>query len=457
MLTALRQRSYRTNPLVILVSGYVVVILLGAILLMLPFSRRGPLSLLDALFTATSAVCVTGLIVKDTAAFFTPVGKGIILILIQLGGLGYMTFATFLLFFLKGRSSLRMRLAMAESYPELNIGDVFDFARRVIKLTLFFETLGVVVLFLTLLPKGKGLMESVGYAIFVSISAFCNAGFAPFSDSLHSFFNVPIAVLMVSLLIIAGGLGFIVHEDLYFRFIRKTKKKLYLHSRAVLLFTFILVIVGTGWMFFTDLIASANGTIVDRLTNSLLMAVTPRTAGFESISISMLSIPSILLLIGFMVIGGSPGGTAGGLKTTTVGGLYVWVVSLLRGREKPSLMKYSIGVEALQRALSIFILGLSMIVIATFLLTITEHDLLNRTSVLSILFEVVSAFGTVGLSFGSTSVPFVSLVHDFSGIGKGIIIFTMLTGRVGILSMATLLIQKRPQLVKYVEGRYVIG
>jgi len=225
----------------------------------------------------------------------------------------------------------------------------------------------------------------------------------------------------------------------------------------VLLFTLILVVMGAGWLFFTDILPLSSGSILDKLANSLFMAVTPRTAGFETLSISILSIPTVLLLIGFMIIGGSPGGTAGGLKTTTVGGLYIWVVSLLRGREKPSLMKYSIGIEPLQRALSILVLGLSMIVIATFLLTITEQRLLKEVSVLAILFEVVSAFGTVGLSFGSTSAPFVSLVHDFSAIGKGIIIFTMLTGRVGILSMATLLIQRRPQLVKYVEGRYVIG
>ena len=451
------QKSQKINPLVLLVSGYVVVILSGAVLLMLPFSRRGAISPIDALFTATSAVCVTGLIVKDTATFFTPAGKGIILILIELGGLGYMTFATFLLFFLRGRSSLRMRLAMAESYPELNIGDVFDFARRVIKLTLFFEVIGAAVLFLTLVYRGIGILNSIGYSTFISISAFCNAGFAPFSDSLHSFFNTPIALLTVSVLIVAGGLGFIVHEDLYFRLVKKTKKKLYLHSRAVLLFTLILIVIGTAWLFFTDLFPEANGTFIDKLANSLLMAVTPRTAGFESISISSLSIPSVLLIIGLMIIGGSPGGTAGGLKTTTVGGLYIWVVSLLRGREKPSLMKYSISIESLQRALSVFILGLSLVVIATFLLTVTEHRLLSNTSVLEILFEVVSAFGTVGLSYGSTSFPNVSLVHDFSVAGKGIIIFTMLTGRVGILSMATLLIQKRRQLVKYVEGRYIIG
>ncbi len=447
----------KLHPLKLLFGGYVLVILTGAALLMLPFMRTGPLHPLDALFTAASAVCVTGLIVKDTATFFTPWGKAVILLLIEIGGLGYMTFATILLFFLKGRGSLTLRMTMAESFPELTLGRIFVFAKRVLMLTVFFEGMGWLILFLDFWRSGMAPIKALGTSLFVAISAFCNAGFAPFSDSLISFRTHPLIMLTVVLLIVAGGLGFVVHEDLYFTWVRKTKRKLYLHSRVVLFATALLIGIGTLWLLGVDLWQVSGLNLVDRVTNALFMSVTPRTAGFNTISIASLSTASVFLLIFLMIIGGSPGGTAGGLKTTSITGLYLWTLAIVQGKSRPHLWGYSLPREALHRALAIAVLGWTTLLTAVFLLSITETHVITQTGILPLIFEVASAFGTVGLSFGSLIQPTVSLVHDFSAFGKGIIILTMLVGRVGVLSFTAFLIQRKLEPISYIEGRFIVG
>ncbi len=447
----------RVHPLKLLIGGYVLVILVGAVLLLLPWMRTGPLHPLDALFTAASAVCVTGLIVKDTATFFTPLGKAVILLLIQIGGLGYMTFATILLFFLKSRGSLTLRMTMAESFPELTLGRIFVFAKRVLMLTLFFEGIGWLFLSFDFWKSGMALGTAMGRGLFVAISAFCNAGFAPFSDSLSSFRVHPLVILTVVVLIVAGGLGFVVHEDLYFTWYRKTKRKLYLHSRVVLMVSAFLIGLGTLWLLGVDLASMEQLRLLDRVTNALFMSVTPRTAGFNTLPISSFSTASVLLLIVFMMIGGSPGGTAGGLKTTTITGLYLWAISLVKGKTRPHVGGYSLPQEALHRALVITVLGGTTVLFATFLLSLTEATLVQTSGFLPLLFEVVSAFGTVGLSFGSLIQPTVSLVHDFSAFGKGIIILTMLVGRVGVLSFTAFLIQRKREPISYIEGRFIVG
>ncbi len=446
----------RLNPLTLLVLGYTGLSFAGALLLMLPFARTGPLNPVDALFTSTSALCVTGLIVKDTATFYTAFGKAVILTLIQLGGLGYMTFATTILFLLRRKGSLTLRLTMAESYPELALGQISHFVRRVLKLTLAFELTGAVLLAWAFSRHGFGPALSIAHGVFISVSAFCNAGFSSFSDNLASFATQPLVLLVVPFLFIAGGLGFFVHQDLYFRFLRRQKRKLELHTRVVLRMTLLLLLVGTGVLYLTEGIRTSLPWGYQVL-NAFFMAATPRTAGFNTLNVAAFSVPAVFLLLLLMTIGGSPGGTAGGIKTTTFAALFLWVRAWLRGNEKPVLLGNALPLESLQRSLIIVTMAASTILLGTWILTWTETPVIQEVGFLPLLFEVVSGFGTVGLSFGSAHMANVSLSADFSVLGKGVMIVIMLIGRIGVLSLAAWVFRREHQTLRYVEGSYIVG
>ncbi len=446
----------RFNPLTLLVLGYSGLSLMGALLLLLPFARNGPLSPIDALFTSTSALCVTGLIVKDTATFYTAFGKAVILLLIQLGGLGYMTFATTILFLLRRRGSLTLRLTMAESYPELTLGQVSHFVRRVFKLTLAFELVGAVLLAWAFSRYGLSPWTSVAHGVFISVSAFCNAGFSSFSDNLASFVTQPVVLVVVPFLFIAGGLGFFVHQDLYFRYLRRQKRKLELHTRVVLRMTGLLLLVGTAILYLAEGVRTSLPWIYQVL-NAFFMAATPRTAGFNTLDVAGFTVPVVFLLLLLMTIGGSPGGTAGGIKTTTFAALFLWVRAWLRGNEKPVLLGNALPLESLQRSLIIVTMATSTILLGTWILTWTEGAVLREVGFLPLLFEVVSGFGTVGLSYGSAHLAHVSLSADFSALGKGVMIVIMLIGRIGVLSLAAWVFRREHQPLRYVEGSYIVG
>lgn len=440
-----------------MVFGYIGLILTGSLFLLIPGTHRGNLNFTDSFFTSASAVCVTGLIVKDTAHFFTPLGKAIILVLIQIGGLGYMTFTTFFLFIFRSKTSLRFRVLASQSFPELSMGNIFGFMKRVIFITLVIEAIGTMLLY-TQFRYAYGASKAIWHAVFNSISAFCNAGFSTFANSLSNYVDNPVVVFTIVLLIIAGGIGFYVYIDYYYKIFKKEKSKVSLHTKAVLSYT--LWLIASGFVVF--LLLEWNGAFArlsfgGKMLAALFQSVTPRTAGFSTIDQSLLSPATIIVTSLFMFIGGSPGGTAGGIKTTTFFGVFLWLKSFIRGRKDIILFKNKLPEQAIRRVFAILFLSIGVVIVIILLLSITEASGIVRHGILPYIFEVFSAFGTVGLSRGSFSASYVSLSYDFSILGKWLIILTMLIGKVGVLSTVYAVLLKDSIDISYPEGSYVVG
>ncbi len=450
-------KKRRLNPTKVLLGGYAGIILLGALLLMLPWSRNGDLSPLDALFTSASAVCVTGLIVKDTATFYTLFGKAVILVLIQIGGLSYMTFATLFLFLVGKKGSLVVRSTMAASYPDLSMGEIYRFAMRIMVMAFITESAGFVLLSFPFVGE-YGLPAGLGHAAFHAVSAFCNAGFSTFSDSLVSWRGNVLVNLTILALIVLGGLGFVVLDEYYNRFIRRKRHKLTLHGRIVAAMTFGLILVGfVSFLTFEWTGAMADFAVKDKILSALFMAISPRTAGFNTVNYASASVFSLLMTTVLMIIGASPGGTSGGMKTTTIAVVFMRLMATLTGRHESSMLGYRIGADAIRKAYAVFVLVLFVLTGAIMTLSLSDAHGIALRGFVPYLFEASSAFGTVGLSVGSFTVPNASLSADLSALGKCIIIITMLIGRIGVLSLFITFVTPARELVRYVEGRVVIG
>jgi trk system potassium uptake protein TrkH len=445
--------SKEINAPRLLIFGYLGIIAIGTILLSLPIASHG-ITLVDALFTASSALCVTGLIVKNTALDFTLFGKSVILILIQIGGLGYMTLSTSFFFFLGRKISLRDRVLFKESINFLTFENLTKFAWRVFKITIAFEAAGTILLFFSFLGRFDPL-SAFGHAFFHSVSAFCNAGFSSFSENMALFSHSASAPLIIALLFIIGGIGFVVISDIYTTVIKKEKKKLALHSKIVLRTTILLIVAGTVFI----LLYEGNKSLFeysffDKLSLSFFQAVTPRTAGFNTITISLFSPLTLVLLMLFMFIGASPGGTGGGIKTTTFAVLLSWAKELLLGRYGTDIptAKKRIPIEQAFRSFHIAILSISIVLGAFFLIMLIDNQ-----SPLKVLFELFSAFGTVGLSLGSSVNHLCSFSYDLSAVGKLFVILVMIAGRVGTLTIGSALLKPHPLDYSYPEEPIVIG
>lgn len=440
-------QARKVSPAKILVGGFALLILVGAILLSLPISARvGRLPFLDALFTATSAVCVTGLVVVDTGTYFTRFGQTVIMFLIQVGGLGFMTAATLVFILLGKKITLRERLVIQEAMNQISMQGLVRLVTMVVLLTLGIEAVGAILLSIRFVPIygwGTGLY----YSVFHSISAFCNAGFDLIGGfrSLTPFAHDALVVLTVATLFILGGIGFTVIMEVHQkrRFIRFS-----LHTKMALGITTLLLAFATILV----LVLEYNNPLTlgqfgpgGKLVNAFFTAATPRTAGFNTIPTDGLFPYTLFFIIGLMYIGASPASTGGGIKTTTFGALAVAVVSTIRGREYPLLFKKQIPVEIMRRALSIAMVSFMLVFSVTLTLLITEGG-----SLMDMLFEAMSAFGTVGLSTGVTP--------GLSPAGRVVIIITMFAGRVGPLTLMFALakrMQKAP--VQYPEERVLIG
>lgn len=427
------------------VGSFLLLILLGTVALKtLPGLYTGEeLGWLDALFTATSAVCVTGLIVVDTATYFTTSGQALILLLIQLGGLGMLAFTTLIIMALGRRLSLRQEAATSSSLdvaPHINRKGL---TRDVVLFTLVIEAIGAILLYILWIPR-FGVTEALWPAVFHAVSAFCNAGFSTFSDSLMGFQTAPGTLLVIMSLIIFGGIGFLTLEELNLRRRAAHEDRVFrvsIHTRIVLATTGILLI--GGWILFTIFewtVTLAEMPVWARPLNSLFMSVTARTAGFNSIDYAQAADSSNFLTILLMSIGGSPGSTAGGLKTTTVAviGLLAW--SRFRGLEVTSVWGRSIPEETIQRAIGLFVAAFGLVTLAVFIFTSTEigrvPHLQAGGSFFRLMFEAASAFNTVGLSMGVTS--------DLSTAGRWLAILLMYVGRVGPLTFAAAIALRRP-------------
>ncbi|RUL87260.1 potassium transporter TrkH [Tautonia sociabilis] len=433
---SVRDAWEQITPEWLFLGSFAALILIGALgLRFVPFFYAGenrPLGIVDALFTATSAVCVTGLIVVDTATYFSIWGKLWLLLLIQVGGLGIITFTTVLIAAMGGRPSLRQEAITSGTREAVPTIDYRGLTRHVILFTLGFELIGFLVLAALWVPR-FGPIRGVGHAAFHSVSAFCNAGFSTFSDSMVRFQTWPLTLVTIMGLIVVGGLGFLTLEEMYtFVKARRARRgfRMSLHSKIVLVMTALLVL--SGWLFFAllewgnTLSGMSTGA---KLINALFMSVTPRTAGFNNINYVQATVGANFLTILLMFIGGAPGSTAGGLKVTTVAlpGLLAW--SRIRGQGVTSFLKRTVPEETIQRAVGLIVLGFALVTGCILLVVISEGSSPDRF--LDYMFESVSAFDTVGLSRDTTP--------GLGAFGKLVMVVLMFLGRVGLPTVASAL------------------
>jgi trk system potassium uptake protein TrkH len=409
---------------------------LGAIAMKLcpGINKESALSWTDSFFMSTSAVCVTGLSVVDTTAQFTLLGQILLLILIQLGGLGMLVLTSVMITALGGRPSLRTESMAASTSHLLPQIPARNLIKHVVGFTLVSEFVGAAILYLLWAPQ-MGWAEAMWPAIFHSISAFCNAGFSTNSSSLTFLQGSPIALSVISALIIAGGLGFITVEELYQRYVISNKKirRLSIHTKLVVISNAILFLgVWPIFAFFEWNNVLDAMPAVDKLSNSFFMGVTPRTAGFNTVNYADATDSTILLTMILMMIGGSPGSTAGGLKTTTVAVLLLLAWSRLRSHPTCTFGNRSIPEGTLQRAAGIFVIGTGIVIVGVFAL-VSIGDIHGKGHQLLIkMFEVISAFNTVGLSMGITA--------ELSTPSRWILILLMFVGRTGPLVLAAALV-----------------
>ena len=440
----------RVTPARVIASSFVGTILVGTILLMLPVAtvEGRETALLDALFTSTSAVCVTGLIVLDTPTHFSTFGQVVIMGLMQVGGLGIMTFSTFLAIALRRRMGMQDRLVMQDLLEERNIETIKTMIVSILKMTFIIEAVGVLVLAWAWYALGESLRRALYLGLFHSIAAFNNAGFALFSDNLMQYRGDMLINLTITTLIILGGLGFTVISGLLdWRFWGKAQvPRLSCHTRLVLVTTAILLAGGTLLFFVAEFVKSmADFSWTERLLTSYFLAVTPRTAGFNTVDTASLTDVSLFITIILMFAGASPAGTGGGVKTSTVALLALNIRAILRKREEVEVFYRTIPRETVHKALVIITFSFSLINLFTIALLLTDE-----VRFLPAMFEVVSAFGTVGLS--------MNLTPSLTAAGKVIIIVVMFIGRIGPLTTALALGEQQDRArFAYPTERVMVG
>lgn len=447
----------KIHPAALLLLSYLAAIGTGTVLLLTPFATvSGSISLMDALFTATSAVCVTGLVVVDTGTYFTLFGQWTILVLIQLGGLGIMTVSVTIFHLIGRRISFQQRMAMQESFAHTPRQDIYQLLKSIFIFTGVLEISGAALLFLHWIgeyPAG----EALYLAVFHSISAFCNAGFSLFSSSFMNYRQAWLLNGTICALIVFGGIGFPVVYDIYRQSFRKTKKRfnLSVQTKTVLLTTGGLIVSGMVFFLFLELDNTLKQkTASEILQASLFQSITCRTAGFNTVDMATLGNATAALMILLMFVGASPGSCGGGVKTTTFAVLGAFTLSRLRSRVRVNMFKKSIPRETVSKSISIVVLAFCVIAAAFFLLLVTQQasaiDAATSYEFRAYLFEVVSAFSTVGLSMGATT--------QINGWGKLLIVTMMLIGRVGVLTFSYIIAGGGPAGgVEYAEENIMLG
>lgn len=438
-----------SNPPGYFMISFLLVISVGTILLMLPAasSENMETPFIDALFTATSATCVTGLIVYDTGTYFSQFGQLVILALIQIGALGIMTISASFFIIIGQKLKMRSENLLQNVVGEDNQFDMLSLIKHILSVTVVIEVVGAGLLYLKFSDEFGSGLRTLYISVFHSISAFCNAGFSLFKDSLMNWYNDMAVNIIIAGLIITGGIGFPVIQDI-FRLIRKRQKlvNLSLHTKIVLSSTLILLVLGTV-MFF---VSEYNNTMRDydlgeRMLASFFQSVTTRTAGFNTIDNGQLSDSSVLTSIGLMFIGASPGSTGGGVKTTAFFVLLATVIAMFNNRRHVSAFNRRISTDSIKRVLALVTVSAALLVIMTYFLLSFEHGEFQK-----IIFEAFSAFATVGLSMGITQ----SLSHS----GKVIIILLMYLGRIGPLTLGYAISQRlKKTRFDYIEEKINIG
>lgn len=428
--------------------GFFITIVIGTALLWLPFASTEHTRFIDALLTATSATCVTGLASVVTATHWTLFGQIVIIVLIQIGGLGFMTVITLFFMIFRKNIGLYNRTVLMQSAGSYNISSIPKLIKRIVIGTLIFETLGAAIIALNLWPTFGA--KSIYYGVFHSISAYCNAGFDVFGDvSLVAFQSNPVILITIMMLIVIGGSGFIVWSDMIdsrFKFSRYQ-----LHTKIVLIYNLILIFVPAILFFifeFTTIGVKANFvdlSLGDKILNSFFMAVTPRTAGFASVDMTQVTPSGQLLTAILMFIGGNSGSTAGGIKVTTLVVVVATLVANARSQEHIVLFKRRLSPKIVNQSISLFIAYIILILLAT--ITISSYEPFDLKNV---LFEVMSAIGTVGLSLGVTAKAQIAT--------KLILIFLMYIGRLGALTLFSVIMKDRnDSLIEKPEGKVLVG
>ncbi len=436
--------------------AFALLIGLGTLMLALPVSSTGKrIALIDALFTATSAGCVTGLVVLDTGKDFSQFGQGIILILIQVGGLGIMTLSTLFLLMAGRRPSLAGRLVIKDALTDGKERSLPSLLRDVVLFTVIMEGLGAAFMFIRFLP-GRNVLQAAYVAIFHSVSAFCNAGFSIFQDSFIGYQGDWTLNLTMCFLIISGGIGFLVLSELKRKkpFKRRSWARLSLHSKIVLSTTALLLVGGTLLILLMEWGDTLKGlSLPGRFLAAFFQSVTARTAGFNTLPIGAMANETLFLVLLLMFIGASPGSCGGGIKTTSFASLLALGVSRLAGRGKPQLFRRTIPGDSTGKAISIVMVSALVVVAATMALLISElgevSHIHTRGKFFELFFEVVSAFGTVGLSTGVTG--------GLTLAGKIILTIVMFVGRLGPLVIAMAVSRPSAPRYTYAEENIMVG
>ncbi len=429
----------------IIILGFAAVILLGSLLLMLPFStvhgQGAPFA--DALFTATSAVCVTGLVVHDTATYWSTFGQTVIILLIQIGGMGVVTIAVALYSISGKRISLKQRSTMQESISAHKLEGIVGMTGFIIRMTLVFELMGALLFAPVFIPR-FGLLRGIGYSVFHSISAFCNAGFdlmgidSPYS-SVTAYVANPLVNIAIMSLIVIGGIGFLTWDDIR---CNKLRFRRYQLQSKVAIVTSLLIFIPAVYFFFFEL---SEMDTLPRVLGSLFQSVTPRTAGFNTVDLTQLSDCGIFIMIMLMLVGGSPGSTAGGMKTTTLAVLIANAICVFRHRDSARFFGRRVSDDTVRSASTIFAMYLTLFIAGALIISRVE-----QLPLLTCLFETASAIGTVGLTLGITP--------NLGQLSRAILIFLMYMGRVGGLTLIFATTAPSQGIsARYPQGKLTVG
>lgn len=447
--------SRAVNPGVVFIGSFAVLILLGAFLLKLPNATTRYTSTIDILFTATSAVCVTGLIVVDTATQFTEFGQVIIILLVQAGGLGFMTFAGLLAYAVTGNTSFKAQIALTNVMSSRKVNNIMHFIYRVVFITIFFEAIGAVFIYFSLddsLFERK--LDKIFFSVFHAVSAFCNSGFSTYTNGLNEpvvKFNYTLQIC-IAILVILGGMGFPIVFNIYrfikikilniFRSLVGSSRREYipnvimLNSRLALTVSAVLLVLGfvSYLLFEQSRTLQQHPTIIGKVVTAFFGTVTPRSSGFTTVDLSVMSLPMIMIYLLLMWVGASPASTGGGIKTTTAGVAFLNMLSVVQGKDRTEFFRSEISIQSVRRSFAIIVISLLMIGLIVFGISFNDSD----KGLIKIAFEAFSAATTTGLSLGIT--PHLSVVS------KVILVFTMFIGRVGAITLLALIIRQSNQL-----------
>ena len=444
-------RKLRFDPAQIIVLGFIAVILAGTFLLMLPISSvtRQPTGFIDSLFTATSATCVTGLTVVETGVHWSFFGKTVILLLIQTGGLGFMSIALLFSLIVRRRITPRERMVFAQSQSISDLSGIVKFVKFIFCGTFFLEFIGAVLLSIRFIPE-FGIINGFFKSIFHSVSAFCNAGFDTIGkyNSLSDYVADPLVSLVICALIIIGGLGFIVWRDLFLYF--KKRQNLSFYSKIVLLMTVSMLAGGTVLIFIFECENPnfSSYSIPTLLLASFFQSTVTRTAGFFSINLAEMSSPSVAVSMLLMFIGGASGSTAGGIKVATLAVVIIAVISIMKGKNNFEIFHRRISLNNTLRAMGILALAFTVVTAFTFLICLIQPEF----TFTQVLYEVISAFATVGQTLGITT--------ELNAVSKLLISLLMYFGRVGIITFTYAVLFKQSKsenLILYPEANVLLG